>query len=98
MKQGQLLYTLNRLEGAADRFAQTYDCPKMSLEWVEAQSIDEYTTSRQIQMVTCKSMRFGQTQRNTDVHHMAYATYVAGLLLVQMRLKMLLFDCRLRKP
>ena len=59
--------------------------PKTSLEWVEAQS-------RLIEI----RLRLGwvdglpaqidaiwrQTQRNADVHHMAYATYVAGLLLV----------------
>ena len=92
LKQGQLLYTLNRLEGAADRFAQTcMIAPKTSLEWVEAQSrlieirlrlgwVDGLPT--QIDAI------WRQTQRNADVHHMAYATYVAGLLLVhELRLK-----------
>ena len=65
--------------------------PKSTLEWVEAQS-------RLIEI----RLRLGwvdglpaqidgiwrQTQRNADVHHMAYATYVAGLLLVhELRLK-----------
>ena len=92
LKQGNLLYTLNRLEGAADRFAQTsMIAPKSTLEWVEAQS-------RLIEI----RLRLGwvdglpaqidgiwrQTQRNADVHHMAHATYVAGLLLVhELRLK-----------
>lgn len=86
MQQGYLLLTLNRLEGAADRFAQACGIsPKSSLEWVESQT-------RLIEV----RLRLGWTQglpkqidglwritqNNADIHHMAHATYVAGLLLV----------------
>lgn len=86
IQQGYLLLVLNRLEGAADRFAQAcVVSPKSSLEWVESQA-------RLIEV----RLRLGWTQglpkqidhlwritqNNADVHHMAHATYVAGLLLV----------------
>jgi tetratricopeptide (TPR) repeat protein len=86
MQQGYLLLTLNRLEGAADRFAQACGIsPKSSLEWVESQA-------RLIEV----RLRLGWTQglpkqidslwritqNNADIHHMAHATYVAGLLLI----------------
>ena len=92
LKQGQLLYTLNRLEGAADRFAQTSMlAPKNTLEWVEAQSRLIEIRLRLGWVDGLPSQIDGiwrQTQQNADVHHMAYATYVAGLLMIhQLRLK-----------
>ena len=92
LKQGHLLYTLNRLEGAADRFAQTSMlAPKNTLEWVEAQSRLIEIRLRLGWVDGLSSQIDGiwrQTQKNADVHHMAYATYVAGLLMMhQLRLK-----------
>lgn len=92
LKQGQLLLTLNRLEGAADRFAQTsVISPKTSIEWVESQA---RLTEIRLRLGWVDGLPsqidsiWRQAQNNADIHHMAYATYIAGLLLVyQMRLK-----------
>lgn len=86
MRQGYLLFLLNRLESSVDRFSQAMHLSsKDSLDWAEsharlielrlrlgwtdglAQTIDQF---------------WKVTQNNSDVHHMAYATYSAGLLLL----------------
>lgn len=92
LKQGQLLFTLNRLESAADRFAQaSMISPKTTIEWVEAQAKLIEIRLRLGWVDGLPAQIDGiwrQTQNNADVHHMAYATYIAGLLLVhQLRLK-----------
>ena len=92
LKQGQLLLVLNRLEGAADRFAQaSMISPKISVEWVEAQARLIEIRLRLGWVTGLPAQIDGiwrQTQNNADIHHMAYATYIAGLLFVyQLRLK-----------
>ena len=86
MQQGYLLLTLNRLEGAADRFAQACGIsPKSSLEWVESQTrLIEVRLRLGWTQGLAKQIDglWRITQNNADIHHMAHATYVAGLLLV----------------
>ena len=86
MRQGYLLFLLNKLEGAADRFAQVgLISPKTSLEWAESQArlIEIRLRLGWIEGLPNQIDHFWKvTQNNADVHHMAYATYAAGLLLI----------------
>jgi tetratricopeptide (TPR) repeat protein len=86
MRQGYLLFLLNRLESAVDRFSQAMQLSsKDSLDWAESQA-------RLIEL----RLRLGwtdglekqiehfwkTTQARSNVHHMAYAAYSTGLFLL----------------
>ena len=86
IKQGYLLLQLNRLEGAADRFAQTNIISRKStMEWVESQArlIEVRLRLGWVEGLPKQiDTMWRVTQNNADIHHMAHATYAAGLLFV----------------
>ena len=86
MRQGDLLFLLNRLEPAVDRFSQAMQLSsKDSLDWAESQArlIELRLRLGWTDGLPKQIEQFWKiTQANSDVHHMAYATYSIGLLLL----------------
>ena len=81
--QGRLLFSQNRFEAAADRFAQAVRlAAQNSLQWARAQSnlIEVRLRLRWSAGIDREVERFlRRAQSNGDVHHIAYATYAAGM-------------------
>ena len=86
MRQGYLLFLLSRLEASVDRFSQAMNLSsKDSLDWAESQArlIELRLRLGWTDGLAHQIDQFWKiTQDNSDVHHMAYATYSAGLLLL----------------
>lgn len=86
MQQGYLLFLLNKLEASVDRFSQAMHLSsKDSLDWAESQArlIELRLRLGWTDGLVHQIDQFWKvTQNNSDVHHMAYATYSAGLLLL----------------
>jgi hypothetical protein len=86
MRQGHLLFIHNKLQRAADRFAQVLRISDNdTLSWAETQA---RLVETRLRLGWYKGLhddveRFLKiAQMNSDIHHMAYATYAAGLLLI----------------
>jgi tetratricopeptide (TPR) repeat protein len=86
MKQGYLLFLHQRLQRSADRFAQALKISNNdTYVWAETQARLVETRLRLgwMQGLEQDVEQFLRVaQRNSDIHHMAYATYAAGLLLM----------------
>ncbi len=86
MRQGYLLFLLNKMEASVDRFSQAMNLSsKDSLDWAESQArlIELRLRLGWTDGLAHQIDQFWKiTQNNSDVHHMAYATYSAGLLLL----------------
>ena len=86
IRQGYLLFLLGYLEPAADRFAQAVQLSyENSLDWAEAKArlIEIRIRLGWLKGLAEQIDEFWKiTQNSSDIHHMAYANYAAGLWLL----------------